>query len=58
LDGWRQEVVKGMNTRSDDDVRIKHYIRMLWYDCSTVGVVIKMERIQVKATLFINTSSS
>jgi hypothetical protein len=56
--GWREDVVKGTNARSGDDVRIKHYIRTLWYDYSTVGVVIKRERIQVKATLFINTSSS
>jgi hypothetical protein len=44
-------VVKGTNVRSGDDVRIKHYIRTFWYDYSIVGVVIKRERIQVKATL-------
>jgi hypothetical protein len=32
-------------------VRIKHYIRTFWYDYSIVGVVIKRERIQVKASL-------
>ena len=50
-------MVKGRNTRSGDDVWIKHYIHTLWCDYSTVGVVIKMEKLQVKATLFINTSS-
>ncbi len=39
-------MVKGMNTRSDDDVRIKHYIRMLWYDYSTTGVVILSSKLK------------
>jgi hypothetical protein len=39
--GGRKDVVKDMNARSGDDVRIKHYIHTLGYDYSTVDAVIR-----------------
>jgi hypothetical protein len=39
--GGRKDVVKDMNARSGDDVRIKHYIHTLEYDYSTMDAVIR-----------------